>query len=307
MTHWVFDPISVACLLASGALYGAGVSRLWARAGRGRGVRSWQLGAFAAGWIALVLALLSPVAAISAILSSVHMTHHEILILVAAPLLVIGRPIVPFLWALSPRWRLRLGTWSRNRYWSTAWKALTGPLVVWLLHGLALWVWHLPALYQAALRDAAIHAIEHTCFLATACLFWWALIHGRYGRLGYGVAVVFVFATAVHSEVLGALLTFAPRVWYPLYAPRSSAAGLDALEDQRLAGLIMWIPFGVIFLILGLGLFAAWLGEAERRAKPASWIPLFLLPALLTLAVAGCESSDRRYAEEITGGHVDAG
>ena len=294
-------------MLATGALYVAGVSRLRARAGRGRGVRSWQLGAFAAGWIALVLALLSPVAAISEVLFSVHMTQHEILILVAAPLLVLGRPIVPFLWALSPRWRLRIGTWSRNRYWSAAWKALTGPLVVWLLHGLALWVWHLPALYQAALGSAAIHAIEHTCFLATACLFWWALIHGRYGRVGYGVAVVFVFATAVHSEALGALLTFAPRVWYPLYAMRSSATGLDALEDQRLAGLIMWIPFGVIFLILGLGLFAAWLGEAERRAKPASWIPLVLLPALLTLAAAGCESSDRRYAEEITRGRADAG
>src|SRR5947208_6344572 len=226
------------------------------------------------------------------------MTQHEMLILVAAPLLVLGRPIVPFLWALSPRWRVRLGTWSHNHYWRVAWKALTGPLVVWLLHGAALWVWHLPRLYQAALGNAAIHAIEHTCFLSTACLFWWALIHGRYGRVGYGVAVIFVFATAVHSEVLGALLTFAPRVWYPLYALRSSAASLDALEDQQLAGLIMWIPFGIIFLILGLGLFAAWLGHAERTAKRGSWIPLFLLATLLTLAAASCESSERRYAEE---------
>jgi len=270
MSRWVFDPIPLACVLASGVLYVAGVSRLWARAGRGCGVRRWQLGAFAAGWIALVVALLSPVAAISDVLFSVHMTQHEILILVAAPLLVLGRPILPFLWALSPPWRVRLGMWSRNRYWTAAWNALTGPLVVWLLHGLALWVWHLPALYQAALGSAAIHAIEHTCFLATACLFWWALIHGRYGRVGYGVAVVFVFATAGHSEALGALLTFAPRVWYPLYVMRAPAAGVDALEDQQLAGLIMWIPFGVIFLILGLGLFAAWLGEAERRAKPES-------------------------------------
>src|SRR5436309_1681100 len=167
MSHWVFDPISLACLLASGALYVAGVSRLWARAGRG-GVRPWQLSAFTAGWIALVLALLSPVAAISDFLFSVHMTQHEILILVAAPLLVLGRPIVPFLWALTPRWRLRVGGWSRNHYWSATWKTLTAPLVVCLLHGLALWVWHLPALYQAAIDSAAIHATEHVCFLATA-------------------------------------------------------------------------------------------------------------------------------------------
>src|SRR5438874_11512158 len=108
MRHWVFDPISLACVLASGALYVAGVARLWARAGRGCGVRPWQLGAFAAGWIALVLALLSPVAAISDILFSVHMTQHEMLILVAAPLLVLGRPVVPFLWVLSPRRRVRV-------------------------------------------------------------------------------------------------------------------------------------------------------------------------------------------------------
>ena len=164
-----------------------------------------------------------------------------------------------------------------------------------------------PTLYQAALGSDAIHAIEHICFLATACLFWWALIHGRYGRLGYGLALVFVFATAIHSEVLGALLTFAPRVWYPLYALRSSGAGLDALEDQQLAGLIMWIPFGVVFLVLGLALFAAWLGEAERRAKLGSWIPLFLLFTLLPLAATSCESSDRRHAEEITGGSADRG
>jgi cytochrome c oxidase assembly factor CtaG len=307
MRHWVFDPISVACLVVSGALYSAGIARLRARAGHAFGIRPWQIGAFAAGWIALVIALLSPVAAISDVLFSMHMTQHEILILVAAPLLVIGRPLVPFLWAFSPRWRIRLGGWSRGRYWSAAWKTLTGPLLVWLLHGLALWVWHLPALYQAALRNSAIHAVEHLCFLVTACLFWWALIHGRYGRVGYGAAVVFVFATAVHSGALGALLTFAPRVWYPLYAARASLAGADPLEDQQLAGLIMWIPFGVIFLILGLGLFAAWLGEAERKSKPASWIPLVLLPLVLTLANAGCESSDHQYAEEITGGHAAAG
>jgi len=133
------------------------------------------------------------------------------------------------------------------------------------------------------------------------------LIHGRYGRAGYGAAVANTNATAVHSEALGALLTFAPRVWYPLYAMRSPAAGLDALDDQRLAGLLMWIPFGVIFLLLGLGLFAAWLGEAERRAKPASWIPLVLLPVLLALPGAGCNASDRAYAEEITRGRADAG
>src|ERR1051326_7692286 len=170
MNHWVFDPIALACLLATAVLYAAGISRLWARAGIGSGVRPWQICAFAGGWIALVVALLSPIAAISDFLFSVHMTQHEILILVAAPLLVLGRPIVPFLWAFTPRWRLRMAAWSRNRYWAGSWQALTNAIVVWVLHGLALWIWHLPALYQAALGNAAIHAAEHLCFLVTACL-----------------------------------------------------------------------------------------------------------------------------------------
>jgi putative membrane protein len=307
MSHWDFDPIPTASVLATGALYVAGVSRLWMRAGWGCGVRPWQVGAFAAGWIALVVALLSPVATISDMLFSVHMTQHELLILVAAPLLVLGRPIVPSLWALTPRWRPRVGAWARNRYWAAAWNALTAPLVVWLLHGLALWVWHVPALYQAALANAAIHALEHMCYLMTACLFWWALIHGRYGRLGYGMAVLFVFATAIHSEALGALLTFAPRVWYPVYAARSPADGLDALKDQQLGGLIMWIPFGIVFLILGLALFAGWLGEAERRSKLASRLPLVLLATVVALAAPGCKSSEKVHAEEITGGRADRG
>src|SRR5437870_1961335 len=246
MSHWVFDPISLACLIVSGALYVAGVSRRWVRAGRGCGVRPWQIGAFAAGWLALVVALLSPVAAISDFLFSVHMTQHEILILVAAPLLMLGRPIVPFLWALSPRWRVRLGSWSRSRWWRAVWKALTGPLLVCLLHGLALWAWHLPALYQAALGSAAIHATEHMCFLGTACLFWWALIHGRYGRLGYGIAVFYVFITTIHSGALGAFMTLSSRAWYPYYENAAAPWGVNAVEDQQLAGLIMWVPAGII-------------------------------------------------------------
>jgi putative membrane protein len=98
-------------------------------------------------------------------------------------------------------------------------------------------------------------------------MFWWAMVHGRYGRRGYGLAVVYVFITAVHSGALGALLTFAPFPWYGDYVTRGAAHRVDALGDQQLAGLLMWIPAGVVFIILGLALFAAWMGEAERRVR----------------------------------------
>ena len=264
MSRWTFDPLVLASLLLTGALYVRGATRLWRR-GAQRGLRRWQIFSFAAGWLALVLALLSPIAALSEVLFSVHMTQHELLMVVAAPLLVLARPLAVFVWALPPVWRFRVGRWTRRPLVAKGWSALTGPLTVWILHGAALWVWHLPTLYQAAVEHDGIHALMHVCFLFSAALFWWALVHGRYGRLGYGIAVLYVFTTGIHSTVLGALLTLAPRPWYAIYRDRAPLMHVDPLTDQQLAGLLMWVPFGTIFVVIGLALFAAWLGEAERR------------------------------------------
>jgi len=115
-----------------------------------------------------------------------------------------------------------------------------------------------------------VHAAQHASFLLTAALFWWSLIYGRYGRIGYGVAVLYVFLTTVHSGALGALLTFSPNLWYPIYGPTTAKWGLDAIEDQQLAGLIMWVPAGLILVALGIGIFLAWLAEAERRVGYSS-------------------------------------
>jgi putative membrane protein len=114
-----------------------------------------------------------------------------------------------------------------------------------------------------------MHALQHASFLGTALLFWWALVHGREGRMGYGASVFYLFATAMHSGGLGALLTFAPAPWYGDYAGTTVAWGLTPLEDQQLAGLIMWIPAGAAYVVAGLILLAAWMREAERRA--ARW------------------------------------
>jgi putative membrane protein len=260
---WSWEPLVVITLAITGALYAIGFARL----GAGRKSMRWQALAFAGGYLALLIALVSPIDTLGGILFSAHMVQHELLMLVAAPLLVLGRPLTVMLWALPRSWRAPASAWTRTAPVTAAWRAITAPIAATVLHGLTLWTWHLPSLYQATLRNDAIHALQHTSFLLTATLFWWSLINGRYGRIGYGVAVVYIFITSAHSGALGALLTFAPSLVYPIYGPVTRQWGLDPLEDQQLAGLIMWVPAGIILVVVGLALFAAWMAEAERRVR----------------------------------------
>lgn len=252
---WTWDPLIVVPLLLAGGMYLVGAARL-------RTTR-WQRVAYLAGWLVLGLALLSPIHRLGEVLFAAHMTQHELLMLIAAPLLVMGRPLAPMLMALPIGWRRPLGGLTQMRWL----RSLGEPAVAWLTHAAVLWSWHLPYLYQAAVRSDFVHSAQHISFLFSAILFWWTLIHGRYGRMGYGVGVFYVFSTAVHSSILGALLTFGTQLWYPIYAQRTALWNLTPLEDQQMGGLIMWVPAGVVFVIVGLALFAAWLGEAERRVK----------------------------------------
>jgi cytochrome c oxidase assembly factor CtaG len=120
-------------------------------------------------------------------------------------------------------------------------------------------------LYQATLGGETLHTLQHVSFLGTALLFWWALLRGREGRLGRPAAVIYLFTTAMHTSLLGVLLTFSERLWYPLYDATTAPWGLTPLEDQQLAGLIMWVPAGVSYLIATLGLAATWLKESAAR------------------------------------------
>jgi cytochrome c oxidase assembly factor CtaG len=138
---------------------------------------------------------------------------------------------------------------------------LTLALVAWVLHALAIWLWHAPALYQATLSSEVIHTLQHVSFLGTALLFWWALLQGREGRVGRPAAVIYLFTTALHTSLLGALLTFSTRLWYPLYQSTTMPWGLTPIEDQQLAGVIMWVPAGVAYLVAALWLASTWLRD----------------------------------------------
>jgi putative membrane protein len=277
---WTWDPLSSAIIGATLGCYGLGLLKLWRAAGMGSGIKPLQAACFGLGELSLALALLSPLDRLSDGLFAAHMSQHELLMIVAAPLMVVGRPLTAYLWALPTNARIAAGHALNALPARWAWQFLSAPLFVLVLHGAVRWLWHLPALFEGAMRNEALHAVQHATFFGTAALFWWALLHGRYGKAGYGLAVLFVFATALHTSVLGALIAVAPRLLYPIYRERAAELGWQPLEDQELAGLLMWVPSGVLFLLCALALLAAWLGEAERRAARAERQPR--VPKLLS-------------------------
>lgn len=257
----LWDQAVLAGLGVFGALYWIGSRELRTRRAAQSG---FERAAFGAGWIALVASVLPWFDAAALELFSAHMAQHELMMLVGAPLIVAGRPLSTCLWALPERWRRHVATPLQKVTVTGLARVIAAPLTAWTLHGIAVWTWHIPALYELAVRSEPVHTLQHATFIGTSVLFWWGLVYGRYGRAGYGAAVFYVFTTAIHTGILGALLTFAPSPLYRIYATQGHH---DPLGDQQIAGLVMWIPAGVLLTLMGIGLFAAWLGEAERRAR----------------------------------------
>jgi putative membrane protein len=261
-TGWTWPLYIVIPLFTVLILYLIGITKMY----RGRSRPSpFGVFYFLLGWTTLFVALDSPIHELSEQLFWVHMTQHELMMLIAAPLLVLAKPAVPFLWALPWKPRQLVATITRLQPMQRTWNAVSAPLTAWLLHAVALWVWHAPALFAATLRSDLVHALQHISFLGTALLFWWTLLGGHGRRLGYGGAVVYVFTTTVHTSVLGALLTFAARPWYTPYFLTAPAWHMSALEDQQIGGLIMWIPAGTLLTIIGLVLLVKWLEHSQRR------------------------------------------
>lgn len=254
----------LAALMVGAFLYARGLITLWRKAGVGRGIRRGEAVNFVLGWAILAGSLLFPIDLWADRSFAVHMVQHELLMVVAAPLIVLGRPLEAWAWAMSG---------STRRFFVTAMKVpvlraigyvTTLSLGGWLLHALALWVWHLPTLFQAALVNPLVHILQHSCFFFSALAYWWTAFGGR-TRNPTGPAIASLFTTMLHTSALGALLTFAPSPWYVTEGAR--AFGLSALEDQQLGGLIMWVPGGMAYLIAGLVIVRRWLAPPRAPAR----------------------------------------
>ncbi|HSK94991.1 MAG TPA: cytochrome c oxidase assembly protein, partial [Euzebyales bacterium] len=260
---WNLDP-----LLITGVVLAAWAYRRGRIGGPRRAADVWRSRCFAGALVALAVALISPLDAMASALASAHMVQHVLLILVAAPLLALSAPSSALLRGTPPavrrastRWRRRFGLTHANL------EPLRHPVTVWLLHAATLWLWHARVLYDAALTNPAVHIAEHATFVVTGLLFWRVVIGSRTtGRVSPGLAVLLIFTMALQSVFLSVLLVFARTPWYAGYATTTRAWGLDQLADQQLAGVIMWVPAGMIYVAAGLTVMITWLRAVERQA-----------------------------------------
>ena len=266
--RWNMDALTIVSLAMLSILYTAGLVRLWGRAGASHGVSRGQPLAFAAAIVTLVIALLSPLDPASDELQSAHMIQHMLIMMVAAPLFILGAPALVMLWALPRANRQRVGQWlGRLGAWRPPWYLLWQPVLLCALFALALWVWHLPALYEAALRSRPVHEVQHVSFFVVSALFWRVLLDPLSRlRMNVGAGVLYLFATSLHATFLGVFMALSPRVWYADYVPRTAAWNLTPLEDQQLAGLIMWMPACMLYALIAAVMFAFWVHRSDRDA-----------------------------------------
>ena len=266
IASWEWDIWIVTPLALSAALYLRGVWLIWDRAGLGRGVAVWQALCFASGWLTLFGALCSPLHWLGEHLFTAHMVEHELLMAVAAPLLAVSRPLGAFMRALPKTSRRSLMTGAHTTAVRALWRGLMDPTFATILQGVALWLWHAPVLFDATVTNELLHRLQHVSFLASALIFWWALF--RRPANDYGANAVHVFATMVHMSLLGALLALTPRVLYLAQTAPAAQFGLTPLEDQQLAGLVMWVPAGTIYAGVALIMIGRWMGASQPSRTP---------------------------------------
>jgi putative membrane protein len=257
---WTLDPLLTVPLGVLLLVYAVGWRRLAARASQAP--KGWPL--FISGWLVLTLALVSPLHEAGERSFTMHMIEHELIMLVATFLLAASGSGGVLAWGLLRPLRTALGGgWKAPL--SSLWKRLTEPVTATFIQALVLWGWHAPPLFDRALDSFGWHITQHACFFASSLFFWWAMLNPRGRSRGYGVSAACLFATSLIGGALGALMSFSSSPWYADYAAMGmTGIGLDPTDDQRLAGLIMWIPGGLVHGVAAIALFYHWLKSAEE-------------------------------------------
>jgi cytochrome c oxidase assembly factor CtaG len=248
--HWEIEPGLLLVLAAVGAVYARGW-RTYHRRVPGR-FPDRRLGAFLAGLVSLWLAAASPADTLADRLLSAHMVQHILLLTVAPPLLLSGYPLLPIIRGLPTAVRRAIvRPLARQRWLRYVAHGLTHPAVALIVSSVILWTWHAPALYDLALRTPWVHIAEHALFFGGGLLFWWPVVQPwpSRGQWPRGAIIPYLLAADVQNTVLAAILTFSDRVLYPWYVLAPRVGGMTPLEDQMLAGVLMWVPMSLVYLI----------------------------------------------------------
>ncbi|MEO5987196.1 MAG: cytochrome c oxidase assembly protein [Candidatus Limnocylindria bacterium] len=264
LLEWTLDPLALSGLLVAAIAYCWAVVRV-RRAHPGNPHPAYRSWLFGGGLAAIGVALLSPIEAYEGTLFSVHMVQHMLLELVAAPLLLAGAPITLTLRTSSATVRRTLLRMLHSRVL----RALSFPVVAWILFAAVNWGWHFSALYDDALENTALHYLQHATFLGAALLFWWPVIGADPSpwRLPHPVRLLYLFLAMPQNSFLGVALMSASTVLYPHYLTNGRTWGMSPLDDQALGGVIMWVVGDLAFLAGMMAVVVIWMRLEDRRTE----------------------------------------
>jgi cytochrome c oxidase assembly factor CtaG len=262
---WSIEP-PLAYVALAALLYGLG--------GRGRAAaprEPLRTAAFTSGLATIVLALDSPIDGSADRLFWVHMFQHVLLLTVAPPLILLGRPW-PRMWrALPLRWRAMLGKTLAGARFTAPLRRLARPWPAWLLFNATIVVWHVPGAYDATLTSGSLHLLEHAMFFFAGLLFWARVIDPGplRPRLHWPLRVAYVVGAMVVGWGLAIAIVLAPDPLYPHYAELAQRpGGISALTDQQIAAGIMWVPGSLAYGVAMLIGFYRWLEPDSGKRSP---------------------------------------
>jgi cytochrome c oxidase assembly factor CtaG len=268
LRSWPLEPWLLVGLLLTGAIYVRGW-RILAR----REPSRWhpgQLTAFVGGLAVVYLALASPLEPFAPLLLQAHMAQHLLLMMAAPPLLWLGAPLFPMLRGLPQPIRIHwVAPLLRSRALRRLCAASTHPAAALAIFVVVTWLWHAPPLYGLALSSGAWHEVQHACFLGAGLLFWYPVVRPYPARPRWSpwLLVPYLILADVANTVVSALLTFSDQVLYPHYEQVPRLGGLSALDDQAAAGVLMWVPGSVVFLLPLFGIAVRLLSGPESEVR----------------------------------------
>jgi putative membrane protein len=272
LLSWSWRPEIILSLALAATIHLTGRWRLKQRGG-GQVIAPWRTTSYLGGLAVLWLALMSPIDVLSSQYFFMHMIQHLLLVMIAAPLLLIGNPMPIMLWGLPATLRMEVGRWLRpGATFRRVVAAVTRPGLAWLYFVIAVVGWHDPNAYNATLESDIVHDLEHLSFFGTAILFWWHVIGVApriHRRLSKGVRIGYTVAVVPPNALTGIAISFASEPIYTYYETVPRLGSMTVMQDQMLAGTIMWIPGSMMYMLAALILVAQVVrAEEEKQALP---------------------------------------